>query len=97
MIFADELVDLRKKNGMSQEELAEKLGIDTSLLDDLEAGKKECPVELVVQFSNIFGVTIDMLVLGKEHETSLSAADRSHLKDEITTILAELEKLKGRL
>ena len=89
--------EVREARKMTQEELAEKLGIDTSLLDDLEAGKKECPVELVVQFSNIFGVTIDMLVLGKEHETSLSAADRSHLKDEITTILAELEKLKGRL
>ena len=25
MIFADKLIDLRKKNGMSQEELAEKM------------------------------------------------------------------------
>ena len=95
--YGDRIRQLRIQNEYTQKELAEKLGIDTSLLDDLEAGKKECPVELVVQFSNIFGVTIDMLVLGKEQETSLSAADRSHLKDEITTILAELEKLKGRL
>lgn len=59
--YGDRIRQLRIQNEYTQEELAEKLGIDTSLLDDLEAGKKECPVELVVQFSNIFGVTIDML------------------------------------
>ena len=86
--YGDRIRQLRIQNEYTQEELAEKLGISTSLLDDLEAGKKECPVEVVVQYSDIFGVTIDMLVLGKEHETSLSEADRSHLIDEITTVLA---------
>lgn len=95
--FGDRIRQLRIQNEYTQKELAEKLGIGTSLLDDLEAGKKECPVEVVVQFSDIFGVTIDMLVLGKEHETSLSEADRSHLIDEITRVLAELEELKERL
>lgn len=95
--FGDRIRQLRIQNEYTQKELAEKLGIGTSLLDDLEAGKKECPVELVVQFSNIFGVTINMLVLGKEHEKSLSEADRSHLIDEITRVLAELEELKERL
>lgn len=95
--FGDRIRQLRIQNEYTQKELAEKLGIDTSLLDDLEAGKKECPVEVVVQFSNIFGVTIDMLVLGKEHETSLSEADRSQLIDKITTVLAELEEFKERL
>lgn len=95
--FGDRIRQLRIQNEYTQKELAEKLGISTSLLDDLEAGKKECPVEVVVQYSDIFGVTIDMLVLGKEHETSLSEADRSHLIDEITTVLAELEKFKERL
>lgn len=95
--FGDRIRQLRIQNEYTQKELAEKLGIDTSLLDDLEAGKKECPVEVVVQYSDIFGVTIDMLVLGKEHETSLSEADRSQLIDKITTVLAELEKFKERL
>ena len=30
MIFADKLIDLRKKNGWSQEELAEKLNVSVS-------------------------------------------------------------------
>lgn len=95
--YGDRIRQLRIQNEYTQEELAEKLGIDTSLLDDLEAGKKECPVEVVVRYSDIFGVTIDMLVLGKEHETSLSEADRSQLIDKITTVLAELEEFKERL
>ena len=95
--YGDRIRQLRIQNGYTQKELAEKLGIDTSLLDDLEAGKKECPVELVVQFSNIFGVSIHMLVLGKEYEKSLTEADRSRLKNEITALLAELEELKGKL
>jgi len=95
--FGDRIRQLRIQNEYTQKELAEKLGIGTSLLDDLEAGKKECPVEVVVRYSDIFGVTIDMLVLGKEHETSLSEADRSQLIDKITTVLAELEEFKERL
>ena len=35
--FAKRLRELRKERQLTQEELAEKLGIDTSLLDDLEA------------------------------------------------------------
>ena len=95
--FGDRIRQLRIQNEYTQKELAEKLGIGTSLLDDLEAGKKECPVEVVVRYSDILGVTIDMLVLGKEHETSLSEADRSQLIDKITTVLAELEEFKERL
>ena len=95
--YGDRIRQLRIQNEYTQKELAEKLGIGTSLLDDLEAGKKECPVEVVVRYSDIFGVTIDMLVLGKEHETSLSEADRSQLIDKITTVLAELEEFKERL
>ncbi len=95
--YGDRIRQLRIQSEYTQEGLAEKLGIDTNFLDDIEAGKKDCPVELVVRFSNIFGVSIDMLVLGKEHETSLAAADRSHLKTEITSLLAQLEELKEKL
>lgn len=38
--YGDRIRQLRIQNEYTQEELAEKLGIDTSLLDDLEAGKK---------------------------------------------------------
>lgn len=97
MKFGERVRQLRIQNEYTQEGLAEKLGIDANFLDDIEAGKKECPVELVAQLSVTFGVSIHMLVLGKEHESSLNGSDHSQMKVEITELIAQLEELKGKL
>ena len=38
MILADKIIDLRKKNGWSQEELAEKLGVSRQAVSKWENG-----------------------------------------------------------
>ena len=47
---------LRNKHGYTQEALAKKLGIDRSLLSHIEAGKRGCSVDLLVQLSEFFNV-----------------------------------------
>ena len=55
---------LRIENGYTQEALAKKLRVDRSLLSHIEAGKRGCSVDLLVQLSDLFGVILDLLILG---------------------------------
>ena len=43
MILADKIIDLRKKNGWSQEELAEKLGVSRQAVSKWRAPSR-CPI-----------------------------------------------------
>jgi len=42
------------------------LNIDRSLLSHIEAGKRGCSVDLLIQLSSFFDVSLDLLVLGKD-------------------------------
>ena len=55
---------LRIENGYTQEVLAKKLRVDRSLLSHIEAGKHGCSVDLPAQMSDLFGVILDLLILG---------------------------------
>lgn len=57
---------LRIQYGYTQEQLAGKLNIDRSLISHVEAGKRGCSVDLLVRFSDLFNVSLDLLILGKE-------------------------------
>ena len=56
---------LRIQNGFTQEKIANALNIDQSYYGRIETGKRGCPVELFVQLSVLFGVSLDYLILGK--------------------------------
>ena len=88
---------LRMKSGLTQEKLASALNIDRSLLSHVEAGKRGCSVDLFVRFSEFFGVSLDMLVLGKEQPASLDMKDNASLKAEIEALVKQLEAFKEKL
>ncbi len=56
---------LRKEMKLTQEELAEKLGIQTNSIARIERGIRVPSIELFADMSTFFGVTLDYLVLGK--------------------------------
>lgn len=62
MIFADKLIDLRKKAGMSQEELAEQLGVSRQSVSKWEGAQSTPDLNRILQLSKIFGVTTDYLL-----------------------------------
>jgi repressor LexA len=57
--------ELRRKRGMTQEQLSSKLYISKSLLSDIELGKRRVHAELLHDIANILGVTTDYLIGGK--------------------------------
>lgn len=69
MILADKIIDLRKKAGWSQEELAEKLAVTRQSVSKWEGAQSIPDMDKVVQMSRLFGVTTDYL-LKDEIETA---------------------------
>lgn len=56
------LAALRKEQGLSQQALADQLGIAQQTLAHYEVGRARPPVSLMPEFSRIFGVAVDELL-----------------------------------
>lgn len=70
-MFKDNLISLRKMNRLSQEELAEKLGISRQTLSKYETGESIPDIEKCKVIADYFDVSIDDLVNYSETETGL--------------------------
>ena len=62
MILADKIMENRKKNGWSQEELAEKLGVSRQSVSKWEGAQAVPDMKKILQLSEIFGVSTDYLL-----------------------------------
>ena len=62
MILADKIIDLRKKNGWSQEEFAEKLGGSRQSISKWESAQSVPDMNRILAMSRLFGVTTDYLL-----------------------------------
>ena len=62
MILADKIVDLRKKSGWSQEELAEKLNVSRQAISKWEGAQSVPDMGRIIQLSELFGVSTDYLL-----------------------------------
>ena len=66
MIFSEKLVVLRKRSGLSQEELAEKLGVTRQAVHKWETEKAMPNIEILKVLSKLFDVSLDNLLNDKE-------------------------------
>lgn len=62
MILADKITEERKKNGWSQEELAEQLGVSRQAVSKWESAGSVPDLQKVIQMANLFGVSTDYLL-----------------------------------
>lgn len=62
MILADKIIKLRKKNGWSQEELADKMNVSRQAVSKWEAAQTTPDLEKILQLGKLFGVTTDYLL-----------------------------------
>lgn len=66
MEFHEKLQTLRKEQGLTQEQLAEKLYVSRTAVSKWESGKGYPNIESLKSISAAFGVSIDDLLSGKE-------------------------------
>ena len=62
MILADKIIRLRKKNGWSQEELADKMNVSRQAVSKWESAQSIPDLEKILQLGTLFGVTTDYLL-----------------------------------
>lgn len=75
-MFHDNLIQLRKFNNMSQEELASKLGISRQTLSKWETGESLPDIVKCSQLAEIFGVAMDELVNHESESSGLGVPPR---------------------
>ena len=89
--FSDNLVYLRQRAGMSQQELAERSGCSRSAIGMYETGKREPDLETLETFADIFNVDMDFLT-GRVESSEWSVRFRQKLSELIATAsLPDLE------
>lgn len=72
MILADKIIEERKKNGWSQEELANKLGVSRQAVSKWESAGSIPDLQRILQMSELFGVTTDYLLKDEIEEVPLN-------------------------
>ena len=84
MKFGDKLLGLRKKNGLSQEELAEKLGVSRQSVSKWESNNAYPETDKIVQICNLFSCTMDDLI--NDEITDIKQIERKE-KNNISTYI----------
>ena len=88
---------LRIESGLTQEKAAEALNVDRSFYSRIESGKKGCSVDLFIQLSELFQVSLDYLVLGRYPGVLPQRADAVRLKKDIAALVTHLEQIQTAL
>ena len=66
--LGQQIKNLRTANHLSQEDLAQKLFVSRQSISKNENGEATPDVEKLIQMAEIFEVSLDFLILGKEAE-----------------------------
>ena len=83
---------LRIKNGLTQEKIAETLNIDRSFYSRIEFGKNGCSVDLFIQLSDVFEVSLDYLILGRNLVVFAKSTESILLKEDMEKLMDHLER-----
>lgn len=77
MALPDKLYELRKESGLSQESLAEELGVSRQAISKWESGKAMPESDKLILISEYFDVSLDVLLKGDEYGKMSSEALRN--------------------
>ena len=94
MMFSEKLTALRKKAGLSQEELAERLGVTRQSVSKWESGAAVPELVKAITLSELFGVSVDYLVKDAlEEPAEIQSPDTARLEQKVDALTGYV---KGR-
>ena len=92
MILADKIIALRKKNGWSQEDLAEKLGVSRQSISKWEGAQSIPDMNKILKLSEVFSVSTDYLLkdeMGEDTAKAFTPVDKDSSEKEVTVSMEE--------
>ena len=78
---------LRIKNKITQEQLADRLNITLSMLGKIERGQRGISIDLLIEIAQYFQISLDFIVLGKEQQSDF-------IKGELNSIISKLVQIE---
>ncbi len=88
---------LRKKNGLTQEELAKKMNVSYSFISKLELGYFGASVDVLLELSSHFDVSLEFLVTGKEKQNDKLKHQIEMMEQQILMMKKMLSDMKQLL
>jgi len=86
ILLGQNIKELRMKNKYTQVELAKRIGVTKSSVSAYETDERIPSYEVLIKMANIFGVSVDSILLGKAE----SSLDTRGLSEEQINILRSL-------
>ena len=81
MIEKGEIIrNLRKKRGWNQTQLGEKIGMTHSGIASIEQGRNDPSANTIIKIAEVFDVTTDYILTGRESTGEISAEELEILK-----------------
>lgn len=80
MNIGERIYELRRKNSMSQEDLAEKMNVSRQSISKWESSQSVPEVEKIIQLSNIFNVSTDWILKCENSKKQKSQSNKNNLK-----------------
>ena len=91
MKFNERLLEIRKKQGLSQEELGAELQVSRQTISKWEAGQSYPDFQRLVMLSDYFGMTLDELVKGIDVQ---DVREKNLTDEKVASIYLDVEKGK---
>ncbi len=79
MALGETLVNLRKKKGLSQEQLAEKLNLTRQTISKWELNQSAPDIAYLLQLSDFFEVSTDYLIKGETQKSNSNDSQHSEI------------------
>ena len=81
MDISERLQELRKKEGYSQEQVAEMLGLSRQAISKWESGQGKPEIDNIIKLTEIYHVSADNILLGTE-KVSVPVPEKKELSQE---------------
>ena len=87
---AERLRILRRRQGLTQEQVADAVNVDRNTIGRIERGVMACSVDMFINLSELYGASIDYLITGQTYQYS-------GLEETLDTVISQLTALRQSL
>lgn len=93
IVIAEMIKKLRNEKGMTMRQLGEQIGVSDSAVSQYETGGRKPPLDVCVKLANLFDVSLEVLIRGKEKDRPEERSFASVSKRVENYSVAELREL----